>query len=734
MSSYLPYIIVAGIGVIFFIICMILFSGNKAEKNHQKQEKAEQQSLAQKRAEEKAAWAQIEALNDEREAKRRTSHSQTAPVSRISTVTVRERAENPDETAFVTTKGEAVRRNGQIVYEEAPQKNRKKKENFDATRVLSRDEIIEAMDKVDKEEAAAYKAETEEAKKKREEEAAREATQEEAQRKAAEKEMIRQREEATRKRRAAAAAQHARLVSDEEPEDTTLAQMAAVVSKDLAEKDQPAGKNAPAGDADATTVIPAAAVTAAAAAASGTAAAAAATAATAAAAAPVTDQTTVVRTAAAVRKGAAAVHTAPADEGEGSALSDKTQIMKPIKTQKHDTAPGTLGDETRRMQPLQVDTAAKDTEGRTAPAAAPASAHTRQENSRGRNKSPWGNDLQPGTSSTKQGQESIWAKDAAANSTVVRDCAYHFLGQYGIAGDAFQQHVKNITAAAFNRLGCRTDDERERAVAPLLVQEALQNVQKTYAAQPEDYVATMALRAFEDIVRCPVASTRHLVAMDALKVMPYLGRGHYQILAILLLFLYSRNSHNVDKTTFCQYIDKYVMPFLDHFPTERPYYQQLDYLHCTALEAKETRFPEILSDSYPLLFRYRGFTEEELRKALKGHRIPREYVVRSFNSPLIKLALVDDSMALRFFRVTGITDREMQDRLMRLAKKRPANFSGEEALDIMEDISPILADLGDIWDSTLLRVSTLSLLGLYLAQGYVKEMIGEEFDLSRWFE
>lgn len=446
------------------------------------------------------------------------------------------------------------------------------------------------------------------------------------------------------------------------------------------------------------------------------------------------DQTTVVRTAAAVRKGAAAVHTAPADEGEGSALSDKTQIMKPIKTQKHDTAPGTLGDETRRMQPLQVDTAAKDTEGRTAPAAAPASAHTRQENSRGRNKSPWGNDLQPGTSSTKQGQESIWAKDAAANSTVVRDCAYHFLGQYGIAGDAFQQHVKNITAAAFNRLGCRTDDERERAVAPLLVQEALQNVQKTYAAQPEDYVATMALRAFEDIVRCPVASTRHLVAMDALKVMPYLGRGHYQILAILLLFLYSRNSHNVDKTTFCQYIDKYVMPFLDHFPTERPYYQQLDYLHCTALEAKETRFPEILSDSYPLLFRYRGFTEEELRKALKGHRIPREYVVRSFNSPLIKLALVDDSMALRFFRVTGITDREMQDRLMRLAKKRPANFSGEEALDIMEDISPILADLGDIWDSTLLRVSTLSLLGLYLAQGYVKEMIGEEFDLSRWFE
>lgn len=143
--------------------------------------------------------------------------------------------------------------------------------------------------------------------------------------------------------------------------------------------------------------------------------------------------------------------------------------------------------------------------------------------------------------------------------------------------------------------------------------------------------------------------------------MPYLTQGHYQILAILLLFLYSRNSHNVDKDSFCRYIDKYVYPFLDGFPTERPYYQQLDYLHCTAFEAKETHFAEILSDSYPLLFRFRGFTEEELRKALKGQRIPDEFIVPSFNSPLVKLAMVDESMAKRFFRMTGINDRNMQD-------------------------------------------------------------------------
>ena len=93
----------------------------------------------------------------------------------------------------------------------------------------------------------------------------------------------------------------------------------------------------------------------------------------------------------------------------------------------------------------------------------------------------------------------------------------------------------------------------------------------------------------------------------------------------------------------------------------------------------------------------------------------------------IKVFIVDDHALVRTgFRL--ILGKEVDIEVVGEAE------SGEEALDIMEDISPVLADLADIWDSSLLRVSTLSLLGLYLAQGFVKEIIGEEFDLSRWFE
>ena len=433
------------------------------------------------------------------------------------------------------------------------------------------------------------------------------------------------------------------------------------------------------------------------------------------------------------------------------AVSEATQVLEGPVVSEGMKAVASQLEQTQRMEPIHIDSAmtakkkavpeetmvmppirAHKSQEKATPVVKPAPVVKPSQTSWDSNTS--GTDTRNPSLGNAPHYASVWESESTVDSPVVRQCVSHFLRQYGVVSPELQQQTEYITSAAFDQIGCQTDTERQQALAPLIVQEALQNVQKAYAAHPDDYVGTIALQAFYDIVHCSPISTRHLVAIDALKVMPYLTQGHYQILAILLLFLYSRNSHNVDKDSFCRYIDKYVYPFLDGFPTERPYYQQLDYLHCTAFEAKETHFAEILSDSYPLLFRYRGFTEEELRKALKGKRIPNEFIVPSFNSPLVKLAMVDESMAKRFFRMTGINDRNMQDHILRLAKKRPANFSGEEALDIMEDISPVLAELGDIWDSSLLRVSTLSLLGLYLAQGFVKEIIGEEFDLSRWFE
>lgn len=715
MTNFLPYAIIAGIAIVFFVICYIMYSGGGHSESSPQTEKKGNTKTKTRYDSEPQPMRRVQhrspaTVKHARQLPKEADDEETAPLPKVPKITLGERREHPEETAFVTTKGEAVRRNGKIVYKEAPKaqetpvRKGPNADDLDATRVLSRDEILEAMEKVDKEEAAAYKAREEEAKLARQRQA-------EQEKEAQEQQLARNRERREQARREAAAAKEAdarreerarwaKEVAQTEEDKPPLADMAAIVSADLAAKD---GGAAPVVKKKA---APAAGTTVAAAASEG------------AKKRAVSDATRVME-GPVVSEGMKAV----------ASQLEQTQRMEPIHIDSAMTAKKkAVPEETMVMPPIR----AHKSQEKATPVVKPAPVVKPSQTSWDSNTS--GTDTRNPSLGSAPHYASIWESESTVDSPVVRQCVSHFLRQYGVVSPDLQQQTEYITSAAFDQIGCQTDAERQQALAPLIVQEALQNVQKAYAAHPDDYVGTIALQAFYDIVHCSPISTRHLVAIDALKVMPYLTQGHYQILAILLLFLYSRNSHNVDKDSFCRYIDKYVYPFLDGFPTERPYYQQLDYLHCTAFEAKETHFAEILSDSYPLLFRFRGFTEEELRKALKGQRIPDEFIVPSFNSPLVKLAMVDESMAKRFFRMTGINDRNMQDHILRLAKKRPANFSGEEALDIMEDISPVLADLADIWDSSLLRVSTLSLLGLYLAQGFVKEIIGEEFDLSRWFE
>jgi hypothetical protein len=326
----------------------------------------------------------------------------------------------------------------------------------------------------------------------------------------------------------------------------------------------------------------------------------------------------------------------------------------------------------------------------------------------------------------------IFTPDIPA-TTIRERCVRHFLKSYGIINDRVIAQVTEVTTEAFGLLGDRTEDELRELMAPITVQEAMQYMQKAYIAQPKAIVRILAGQAFADVALQPPASTQYLVAFDALKVMIHLTESHYKIMSILLLLLYSRNSNNINSQAFKQYTKKYIEPFMEDLLTNRSYFQQLEYLRCIVFESRENKFADVIADSYPLLFRYQGYTDNELQQVLRDEKLRAQFVVHSFNSSMFKFALVDDTMADQYFRKAGIHDTTLQEALLLLAKKRPIEFGGEESLGILERLAPALADLSEIWDASLFRSSTLSLLGLYLSRGFIRETIGEEFDLSRWF-
>lgn len=325
-----------------------------------------------------------------------------------------------------------------------------------------------------------------------------------------------------------------------------------------------------------------------------------------------------------------------------------------------------------------------------------------------------------------------WAR-AAHEDKCIELAIAPFVHAFGVLHGDTQYYVEDITRDALAALNITKLAEVNALLDNIVIQEALMSMQKAYAATNTEWMKSAALGAFLDVVQSPKSSTPYLVAFDALRVLPHLTLGHFQVMALTLLLQYSRNSNNYGLIHFQHYVEKYIEPFISDLPQNPSFYRQLDYLRCTQEEREPITLAQVLSNSYPFVFNYRGFSKEELFRATDGRGVDPRYVVRSLNSNLYKLALVDESLAPRFFRQTRISDSMVQRDLLALMKSKPTAFRGQEARDIMDDISPVLLDLADVFDKTSMSKISLTLLGLYLGRAHVKATIGEEFDLSHWF-
>lgn len=322
--------------------------------------------------------------------------------------------------------------------------------------------------------------------------------------------------------------------------------------------------------------------------------------------------------------------------------------------------------------------------------------------------------------------------DVPAAGDAVDWAVHHFMQSFGMLGDSAKEGVRAITADALQRLGITGEAEVKALLENIVVQEALMCMQKAYVATPTPWMYETAIEAFGDVVQQPKSSTLYLLAFDALRILPHLHLGHFQVMALALLLQYSRNSNNYSMDNLRHYVEKYIEPFVSDVPRDESMHRQLEYLHCSAQATNRVSLAAIFSNSYPLIFKYRGFTRDELSMALDGERLDERFIARSINSSMYKLTLVDEGLAQRFFRLAHISDGDIQQRLLALAKSKPTAFTGRESLEIMERISPVLVNLAEVYDTTPISKMTLTLLGLYLGRAHVKVTIDEEFDLSPW--
>ncbi len=316
--------------------------------------------------------------------------------------------------------------------------------------------------------------------------------------------------------------------------------------------------------------------------------------------------------------------------------------------------------------------------------------------------------------------------------SLLRRQVRHFLTRYATVTPDLAEDARRVTERAFDKLDMLSEEELIDSLSHIMVQEALVNMQRIYVMMPDDTVMEMVTDAFVQVALGERNETMTLLAYDALAAMTHLDHGHFRVLSLLLLFHYFRHTNTVSTAAFRRYAEKYVRPLIQDLPVEFSVFQQLEYLRCTTLRGKNSPFGEVLRDSYPYFFAYRGFTMEELHRALGEVSLGAEFVVRSVYDGYYKLAVVDGSELPPFFTRAGIQDETLQQALRQLMQSRPAEYNPEEFGKIVHTLSPAMAQLAESWDGSMMRRAVPTLLGMYIGRLYVKEVVGEEFDLSRW--
>ena len=306
----------------------------------------------------------------------------------------------------------------------------------------------------------------------------------------------------------------------------------------------------------------------------------------------------------------------------------------------------------------------------------------------------------------------------------------HFLNQYGAVSKTAYEDTRAITHNLISRASRLAGKKASDALQTLMVREALQNAQRAYVMLPEQTILGICAEAFEDVVIGRKTETRTTLAYDALKALPRMDLASCRALSLLLLFYYSRNEQNTSPHAFREYGERYVKPLISDLPGEYGGYQQLEYLHCISLENKDMPLGQVLRDFYPLVFSYRGCQSQEIKAIATDW--PQDAFVPSVYTAYMKPAVIDDDMLPDFFSRCGITDERRQTLLSALFHSRPVTYDRKEMEHILGKIDPVWTELQEAWDESMLRRSSLTLMGMYIAQLYLRVEMNEDFDLSHW--
>jgi hypothetical protein len=302
-----------------------------------------------------------------------------------------------------------------------------------------------------------------------------------------------------------------------------------------------------------------------------------------------------------------------------------------------------------------------------------------------------------------------------------------------IAMDVFRENFMKLSDQAFSTAKERAEDfiddflEMLRKKGPEAlesmrdpdVQRSVFLAQREYACNGDKVLGDVLVDMLSGRIDATERSIQQLSLSEALRTAPKLSSNHLATLSVLLILTQTRFGPK-SVQDFHSLLRQYLLPVCSGLHLTNSDLMYIQYTGCLSTsgnfstsigQAQQKFHPGIFTNGFPTEFIPENFRDSDL--IMPCFRDPEKLQVAVINEQL----LPEDTLSPE--------NRKELIRLMKIGLMGPAQIEAEIA-----SIDPALSDLLHLWNSTDLKGSTLTTVGVTLGHANLRRTLGSDFAAS----
>ena len=268
------------------------------------------------------------------------------------------------------------------------------------------------------------------------------------------------------------------------------------------------------------------------------------------------------------------------------------------------------------------------------------------------------------------------------------------------------------------------------------IQYALFNSQKEYAKSGDTNLRDILITALIERTSIDKRSFNQLVLDEALGVIPKITTAQLDALTLIFLIKNSRALSVKDIDTLHYYVNDILLKFFKNISKDIYFYQHLVYAGCITINksmiVNEWFDLELMfKKNYRGLFS-KGFTIEKLESVFGKKEIFKEKLIPCYHdSSKIQFDILNETELKEYSETLKLEEEDYKNLSLLYTTTIMTN---EEVKTYLMNINKSVPILYDVWNNSMIIHSTLTSVGLAIAQLNYKHKIDSDIDLSNWLK